>query len=82
MSVEPGFGGQSFMPGALDKLSALAQEKRRRGLPFLLEVDGGVDEASGTAAACVNAGAEVLVAGSAVFRAADPTAAVAGLLRL
>ena len=42
MSVEPGFGGQSFMPGALDKLSALAQEKRRRGLPFLLEVDGGV----------------------------------------
>lgn len=82
MSVEPGFGGQSFMPGALDKLSALAQEKRRRGLPFLLEVDGGVDEASGTAAACVNAGAEVLVAGSAVFRAADPAAAVAGLLRL
>ena len=82
MSVEPCFGGQSFMPGALDKLSALAQEKRRRGLPFLLEVDGGVDEASGTAAACVNAGAEVLVAGSAVFRAADPAAAVAGLLRL
>ena len=82
MSVEPGFGGQNFMPGALDKLSALAQEKRRRGLPFLLEVDGGVDEASGTAAACVNAGAEVLVAGSAVFRAADPAAAVAGLLRL
>lgn len=82
MSVEPGFGGQSFMPGALDKLSALAREKRRRGLPFLLEVDGGVDEASGTAAACVNAGAEVLVAGSAVFRAADPAAAVAGLLRL
>lgn len=82
MSVEPGFGGQSFMPGALDKLSSLAQEKRRRGLPFLLEVDGGVDEASGTAAACVNAGAEVLVAGSAVFRAADPAAAVAGLLRL
>ena len=82
MTVEPGFGGQSFIPGALDKLSALAQEKRRRGLPFLLEVDGGVDEASGTAAACVNAGAEVLVAGSAVFRAADPAAAVAGLLRL
>ena len=82
MCVEPGFGCQSFMPGALDKLSALAQEKRRRGLPFLLEVDGGVDEASGTAAACVNAGAEVLVAGSAVFRAADPAAAVAGLLRL
>ena len=82
MSVEPGFGGQSFMPGALDKLSALAEEKRRRGLPFLLEVDGGVDEASGTAAACVGAGAEVLVAGSAVFRAADPAAAVAGLLRL
>ncbi len=82
MSVEPGFGGQSFMPGALDKLSALAEEKRRRGLPFRLEVDGGVDEASGTAAACVGAGAEVLVAGSAVFRAADPAAAVAGLLRL
>ena len=82
MSVEPGFGGQSFLPGALDKLAALAEEKRRQNLPVLLEVDGGVDEASGTAAACVKAGADVLVAGSAVFRASDPAAAVAGLLRL
>lgn len=80
MSVEPGFGGQKFMPSALDKLRWLKTEKERRGLRFLLEVDGGVDAA--TAPQCVAAGADVLVAGSAIYGAADPAAAVRALAAL
>ena len=80
MSVEPGFGGQKFMPMALDKIHALREEIDRRGLSCLVEVDGGVDVVTGPA--CVEAGADVLVAGSAVFGAADPAAAVAGLKAL
>ena len=80
MSVEPGFGGQKFMPMALDKIQALREEIDRRGLSCLVEVDGGVDAVTGPA--CVEAGADVLVAGSAVFGAADPAAAVAGLKAL
>ena len=80
MSVEPGFGGQKFMPTALDKIHALREEIDRRGLSCLVEVDGGVDAVTGPA--CVEAGADVLVAGSAVFGAADPAAAVAGLKAL
>lgn len=80
MTVEPGFGGQKFMPSALDKLRWLKAEKDRRGLKFLLEVDGGVDAA--TAPQCVAAGADVLVAGSAIFGAADPAAAVHAMAAL
>ena len=80
MSVEPGFGGQKFMPMALDKIHALREVIDRRGLSCLVEVDGGVDAVTGPA--CVEAGADVLVAGSAVFGAADPAAAVAGLKAL
>ena len=80
MSVEPGFGGQKFMPMALDKIRALREEIDRRGLSCLVEVDGGADAVTGPA--CVEAGADVLVAGSAVFGAADPAAAVAGLKAL
>ena len=80
MSVELGFGGQKFMPMALDKIRALREEIDRRGLSCLVEVDGGVDAVTGPA--CVEAGADVLVAGSAVFGAADPAAAVAGLKAL
>ena len=75
MSVEPGFGGQKFQSGALDKLSALRAQAVKIGRPeLLLEVDGGIDRT--TAPLCVNAGASVLVAGSAVFGAADPAAEV------
>ena len=80
MSVYPGFGGQKFMPSALVKLRWLKAEKDRRGLKFLLEVDGGVDAA--TAPQCVDAGADVLVAGSAIFGAADPAAAVRAMAAL
>lgn len=69
MSVEPGFGGQSFMPSALDKLKALRAERDRLGLNTLLEVDGGVNEETGKL--CVEAGADVLVVGSALFNAKD-----------
>ena len=69
MSVEPGFGGQSFMPSALDKLRALRAECDRLGLNTLLEVDGGVNEETGKL--CVEAGADVVVVGSALFKATD-----------
>ena len=80
MSVEPGFGGQKFMPSALDKLRWLKAEREKRGLHYLLEVDGGVDDT--TAPLCVEAGADVLVAGSAVFGKDDMTAAVRRLAAL
>lgn len=80
MSVEPGFGGQKFMPSALDKLRWLKEQRQARDAHFLLEVDGGVDDT--TAPLCVEAGADVLVAGSAVFGAADPAAAVRRLAAL
>ena len=65
MSVEPGFGGQSFMPSALPKLSALKAECERRGLNIDLEVDGGIN--AETAPLAAKAGANVLVAGSYLF---------------
>ena len=78
MTVEPGFGGQKFMPQALDKLrflhSAAAAHGKER---LILEVDGGINEATG--AQCAAAGANALVAGSAVFGAQDPAAAVKAL---
>ncbi|MFN5850935.1 MAG: ribulose-phosphate 3-epimerase [Pirellulaceae bacterium] len=66
MSVQAGFGGQAFQPVALDRLAAL---RRRLGSEILLEVDGGVHGA--TAGPCVQAGADLLVAGSAIFRQTD-----------
>ncbi len=77
MTVEPGFGGQSFMADQLPKLQQLAAAREARGLSFLIEVDGGVNAV--TAAQCRAAGADVLVAGSAVFGAADAAAAVAAV---
>lgn len=65
MSVEPGFGGQSFMPSALPKLEALRKECDRQGLKVDLEVDGGIN--GETAELAVKAGANVLVAGSYLF---------------
>ena len=69
MSVEPGFGGQSFIMSALDKLRALRKECDEKGLKVLLEVDGGVNRETGKL--CVEAGADVLVVGSALFKAED-----------
>ncbi|WBQ10554.1 ribulose-phosphate 3-epimerase [Hyphomonadaceae bacterium ML37] len=66
MSVNPGFGGQSFIDSQLRKIEALRKSIDARGLSTLIEVDGGVNPV--TARACVNAGAHALVAGSAVFK--------------
>jgi ribulose-phosphate 3-epimerase len=64
MTVEPGFGGQSFMMDQVEKMKVLREERERRGLKYLIEVDGGVNEK--TLAYCKDA--DVLVAGSYVFR--------------
>jgi ribulose-phosphate 3-epimerase len=77
MSVNPGFSGQAFMPEVLPKLRAIRQMIDARGLDIALEVDGGV--APGTAAKVVEAGARVLVAGSAVYGQRDYAAAIAAL---
>lgn len=77
MTVEPGFGGQSFMPEMMPKLRALADEARRRGSEVWLQVDGGISES--TIAQAAEAGADTFVAGSAVFGAAHPDRAIAVL---
>lgn len=74
MSVEPGFGGQKFMPSALPKLEVLRAQREKEGLSFLLEIDGGINREN--AALASQAGADILVAGSAVFGAEDVPQAV------
>lgn len=66
MSVEPGFGGQSFMPDALDRIRWLKQQRETMNVHYLIEVDGGVNQETGKQ--CLEAGADVLVAGSYVFK--------------
>ncbi len=77
MTVEPGFGGQSFMPETMPKLRLLADEAKRRGSQVWLQVDGGIS--ASTIAQAAEAGADTFVAGSAVFGADDPENAIAGL---
>ena len=77
MSVEPGFGGQKFMPEVLDKVRTLRAEIDRRGLDVLIQIDGGVDAT--TIGACAEAGCDVFVAGSAVYGAPEPDAMVRAL---
>ena len=77
MSVNPGFGGQSFIPETLNKIRSLRTEIDARGLSTLIEIDGGVNPE--TAKLCIEAGADVLVAGSAVFKADDPAAMIRAL---
>ena len=79
MSVNPGFSGQKFIPSSLDKLRRLRNLIRMKSSPARIEIDGGVG--LGNAAEVVAAGAEILVAGSAVFGAEDPAEAVKELLR-
>jgi ribulose-phosphate 3-epimerase len=75
MSVFPGFGGQSFMPEVVPKITRAREEIDRRDLDVAIQVDGGIDEH--TAPIVTAAGATVLVAGSAIFGADDPCAAAA-----
>ena len=74
MTVEPGFGGQSFMADMLPKVSAIKEECKRRGIDLLIEADGGIGEA--TIAQAAEAGVDVCVAGTAVFKAADAAQAI------
>ncbi|MEJ2220820.1 MAG: ribulose-phosphate 3-epimerase [Desulfobacterales bacterium] len=69
MSVNPGFGGQAFIPGSLDKIKALRRQIQDRGLSILIEVDGGVNKK--TIAEIASAGADIFVAGSAIFGSGD-----------
>ena len=80
MSVNPGFGGQKFIEHAVDKTRRLRELILRTGSHALIEIDGGVNRQTGQR--LVEAGADVLVAGSAVFRAPDPKAEIAALRAL
>lgn len=80
MSVNPGFGGQKFIPHTIEKIKQLRRMIDERNLNLLIEVDGGVT--LDNAASIIQAGADVLVAGSSVFNAKDPVAAIAELKKL
>jgi ribulose-phosphate 3-epimerase len=80
MSVNPGFGGQKFIPRALDKVRALAAARRQRGLGFKIEIDGGVT--LDNMAAIIGAGCDWLVAGATVFGCEDPAQRVADMRRI
>jgi len=79
MSVNPGFGGQKFIPSTLHKLRRLAEIRSQQGLNFRIEVDGGIS--LDTVADVVHAGAEILVAGNAVFGGGDPRKNAQALLK-
>jgi ribulose-phosphate 3-epimerase len=69
MSVNPGFGGQAFIPNSIDKIKALRKQIKDRGLSVLIEIDGGVNE--NTIAEIATAGVDIFVAGSAIFGSKD-----------
>lgn len=77
MTVEPGFGGQKFMENMMGKITALHEECARRGLNIDIQVDGGISEQ--TAPIAIKAGANVLVAGSAIFGSEAPTETIKAL---
>lgn len=77
MTVEPGFGGQSFMADMLPKVKEIKDECQKRGIDMIIEADGGIGEA--TIGQCADAGIDVCVAGTAVFKADDAEKAIAKL---
>lgn len=79
MSVNPGFGGQKFIPGSLHKIANLARIRQNRGFNYRIEVDGGVS--LDTVGDIVRAGAQILVAGNAVFGKGDPKRQAEQLLK-
>jgi ribulose-phosphate 3-epimerase len=80
MSVNPGFGGQQFIPQTINKIRALKHMIKEKGLHTLIEVDGGIT--LDNAPAILHAGADVLVAGNTVFKSPDPMATIAALKSL
>ena len=79
MSVNPGFGGQTFIPSSLKKIETLSRLRESRRLDFRIEVDGGIHQ--DTVADVVRAGAEILVTGSAIFEHGNPRKSARQLLR-
>ncbi len=79
MSVNPGFGGQSFIPGVLPKIGVAKAEMERQRVRIPVEVDGGINAQTGEEAA--RGGADILAAGTAVFKAADMREAIEALRR-
>jgi len=77
MSVNPGFGGQKFIPSTLDKIRKLNQMRNSMGAAFLIEVDGGVDEQN--APALIDCGVDILVAGNTIFSSAQPEKTIQNL---
>ncbi|QPC46302.1 ribulose-phosphate 3-epimerase [Mangrovibacillus cuniculi] len=77
MTVNPGFGGQAFIPSVLPKIEWLAEQREKNNYLYEIEVDGGVNEE--TIIDCANAGADVFVAGSAIFAKDDPAEALQNL---
>jgi len=80
MSVNPGFGGQKFIPAVLDKVRSLDRQRRERGLPIAIEIDGGITTQN--IADAVRAGCDWMVTGSSIFHTSDPAAAVAGMQQI
>jgi len=78
MSVEPGFGGQKFMDNSVPKIAYYKAKREELGLDYMIEVDGGVGSAN--AHIVKDAGVDIIVAGSAVFKAADRTKEIAGIV--
>ncbi|MBQ6021073.1 MAG: ribulose-phosphate 3-epimerase [Clostridia bacterium] len=79
MSVEPGFGGQSFLPDSVDKIRAIRREAIRRGKQTVIQVDGGID--GNTILLCAAAGADCFAVGSTVFKSPDRAETIASLRR-
>lgn len=77
MTVNPGFGGQTFIPSTLNKITQLAKLRTQNNYQYEIEVDGGINKETG--ALCLEAGADVLVAGSYIFNAKDRQAAIQSL---
>jgi ribulose-phosphate 3-epimerase len=80
MSVNPGFGGQKFIPQSLDKVRQLARRRKELGLHFMIEIDGGISREN--VAQVVDAGADWLVAGSAIFHTVNPGATYEAMARM
>lgn len=80
MSVNPGWGGQQFIPFTLEKIRGLKQMAKARGLDPDIEIDGGINPKN--AKTCIDAGANVLVAGSSIFNAVDPVAVIGSMKQL
>lgn len=80
MSVEPGFGGQTFMESAIEKIQVLNDLRIANKYTYLIEVDGGINQEN--ASLCKNAGCDIVVAGTYIFKAIDREKTIKGLLKL